>query len=263
MKKFIALLSLFVVSIFVGIGFGQVLNINPLIPGAISFAASFVPMPAGSLYSAVFTSPAAASTYSFPLNYIPQFFIYDHAAAPLTNLQVVEQNDGVIFDLPLAGIAEVRNYMRYGLPASTVTRIRLANGHIKGKNVTVTLVQPGAVAIIFNTCSDCPGDTAFKYGSAALTAGTPTLFTDFTALFLPGLAAADTVLVEFAKLPGKSIGHTQLFNRAELLELTSMFQNNQLATGFMLNNINSYIKSALVTQAAAGSAYIMKVNVKR
>jgi hypothetical protein len=147
--------------------------------------------------------------------------------------------------------------MRFGLTASTVTRIRLANGHIKGKNVTVTLIQTGAVAIPFQTCSDSPGNTSFKYGAAALTAGTPTLFTDFTALFLPGLAAADTVLVTFAN------GHTQLFNRTELLELTSMYQNNQLATGFILNNINSYIKSALVTEAIAGSAYIMKVNIKR
>jgi hypothetical protein len=255
MKKIIAFLSILIVSIISGVTFGHILNITPIIPGAISFVASFIPLPAASMYDLVFTSPAAAGTYTFSLNYIPQFFIYDAAAAPLTNLQVSEQNDGVILDLPLAGITDIRHYMRFGLVASTVTRFRLANGLIKNKNVRVTLIQPGAVAIPCYTCSDCPGNTAFKYGVVALTAGTPTLFSDFTALFLPGLAAADSVLVKFAN------GHSQLFNRVELLELTSLYQNNQLATGFILNNINSYIKSAVVTQAAAGNSYVMKVNI--
>jgi hypothetical protein len=259
MKKIIAFLSVLLISVISGVTFGSILNVNPVIPGIVSFVVSYIPIPlaAGSLFDLVFTSPAAAATYSFPLTYIPQFLIYDAAAAPLTNLIVSEQNDGVILDLPLAGIAEVKHYMRFGLVTSTVTRFRLANGYIKNKNVTVKLIQPGAVAIPFYTCSDCPGNTAFKYGTVALTAGTPVYFTDFTALFLPGLAANDTVLVKFAN------GHSQLFNRAELLELTSLYQNNQLATGFILNNINSYIKSAIVTEAIAGSAYVMKINIKR
>lgn len=174
----------------------------------------------------VFTTPAVAGTYAFNLNYIPQFLIYDAAAAPLTNLRVQEQNDGVICDLPAAGILQVRNYMRYGLVASTVTKIRLANGHIPNKNVTVTVITAAAVAVAFFISSDCPGNVAFKYTVAALLAGQPTPFKDFTALFLPGLAPADTVLVKFAN------GHSQLFESVELLELTALYQNNQIATGF-------------------------------
>jgi len=201
----------------------------------------------------VYTSPAAAATYQFQLNYIPQFLIYDAAAAPLTSLRVDEANLGNILDLPLAGITDVRAFMRYGLVASTVTRFRLANGNIPNQNVTVTLVQPGAVAIPFYACSDSVGTNAFKYTTLALLAGQPTPFVNFTALFLSNLAATDTILVEFTS------GYTQLFFRQELLELSSLYQNNQLATGFILNNVGAYIKKATVTQAAAGAAYMMKI----
>ena len=201
----------------------------------------------------VFTTPAAAGTYQFQLNYVPQFFIYDHAAAPLTSLRIDEAQMGNILDLPLAGITDVRMFLRLGLPVSTVTKFRLANGHLKNKNVTVTIVQPGAVAIPFQACSDCPGNTAFKYTTLSLLAGQPTIFEKFTALFLSTMAATDTALIEFAN------GHSQVFNRVELLELTSLYQNNQLATGFIINNMNAYIKRATVTQAAAGAGYMMKV----
>jgi hypothetical protein len=204
-----------------------------------------------------FTTPAAAGTYQFNLNYVPQFIIYDHAAAPLTNLRVEEQNEGVILDLPLAGIAQVYTFMRYGVAASTVRRFRLANGQINNKNVTVTIVQPGAVAIPFHVCSDCLGDTTFKYGTAALLAGQPTPFMDFTALFLPGLAAGDTVFCEYNN------GQSQLFTAVELLELASIYQTSGAATNFIVNNINSYIHRATVTEAIAGAAYVMSVNIKK
>jgi hypothetical protein len=203
----------------------------------------------------VYTTPAAAATYTFQLTYMPQFLIYDAAAAPLTSLRVDDQEWGNILDLPLAGITDVRHFMRFGLVASTVTRFRLANGHIKNRNVTITIVQPGAVAIPFYAGSDCPGDTCFKYTTAALLAGQPYVFQKFTALFLSTLAATDTVLIEYAN------GHSQVFNRAELLELTSLYQNNQLATGFTVNNVDAYIHKVTATQAAAGAGYVMRVLV--
>ncbi|MGD0340265.1 MAG: hypothetical protein ABSA76_00955 [Bacteroidales bacterium] len=261
MKKLLTLLSVLVVSIFVGFAFGTALDIKPIIPGAISFLCSFVPlpgMPAGILPFLVFTTPAAAGTYTFPLNYIPQFIIYDAAAAPLTSLRVDEKDWGNILDLPLAGIADVRMFMRYGLVASTVTRFRLANGNIKGRNVTVTIVQPGAVAVPFFCCSDCSGTNAFKYTTLALLAGQPTSFTNFTALFLSNFAGTDTALINFVTKKDPQ-GFSQMFRREELLELTSLYQNNQLATGFIINNIGQNIHEAIVTQAAAGAAYMMKV----
>ena len=145
----------------------------------------------------VATSPAAAAAWQFNLNYIPQFLMWEAAAAPLVNLRVEEQNEGVLIDLPLAGIAVVDRFMRYGEAASTFSAIRLGNGHIPDKNVTVTATIAAAVAVPFYAGSDCPGNIAFKYQAAALLAAQPMPFADFTALFLPGLAAGDTVLIEF------------------------------------------------------------------
>lgn len=202
----------------------------------------------------VATSPAAIGAWQFNLNYIPQFLIYNAGAAPLTNLRIEEQKEGVLLDLPAAGILEVRNFMRYGNAASTVTMIRLANGHLSNKNVTVTATIAAAAAVPFQASSDCKGSAAYKYSVSALLAGQPTPFQDFTALFLPGLAPGDNVLIEFAN------GHTQLFNEVELLELTALYQTRQIATGFEINNINSYIHKATVTQAILGAAYVMQVN---
>jgi len=199
------------------------------------------------------TSPAAAAAFQFQINYIPQFLMWEAAAAPLTNLRVEDAELGVILDLPAAGILEVRNFMRFGLVASTFTKVRLANGNLRNRNVTITAVIAAAVAVPFYACSDCPGSRAFKYTAAALLAGQPTPFQNFTALFLPALAAGDTVLIEFAN------GHSQLFSPEELLELTALYQNNQLATGFEVNNVNSYIHKATVTEALLGAAYVQSV----
>jgi hypothetical protein len=261
MKKLIGFLSVLIISIFSGFAFGDALNINPLIPGVLSFVSSYSLnslLPQGCLYNLVYTSPAAAATYQFNLNYIPQFIIYDHAAAPLTSLRIDEANWGTLLNLPLAGITDVRYFMRFGLVASTVTKFRLATGNIKNMNVTVTLVQPGAVAIPFYACSDNEGTAtqkpyAFQYQTLAILAGQPYPIQNFTSLFLSNLAATDTVLVEF------SSGYSQTFNRAELLELTSLYQNSQLATGFIINNVNAYISRVTINQAAAGAAYLMKV----
>lgn len=251
MKKLIALLSIVLVSIFSGVTFGSIFDINPVIPGIVSFVGHFlVPLPAGSLYGLIWTSPAVIGAAQFNIPYIPEFLIWNAGAAPLTNLRVEESQMGVICDLPAAGIAQVRTFKRFGLVASTVSMLRLANGHIKNKNITITATIAAAAAVPFQACSDCPGDTAFKYNVAALLAGTPQEFKKFFALFLPGMAAGDTVLIEFAN------GHTQLFNEVELLELSAQYQNQQLATGFIVNNQDSYIHKATVTEAIAGNAYI-------
>ena len=203
----------------------------------------------------VFTSAAAATAQQFQLNYLPQFLIYDAAANPLTNLRVEDQQWGVLLDVAAAGLAEISRYMRFGVAASTVTMFRLANGHIAGRNITITVTQAAAAAIAYHTSSDNRGTHAFKYQTAALLAGQPHIFTDFTALFMPGLAAGDTVHVTYRN------GHKQLFAPAELLELAALYQTSGAATNFILNNIDSYIREAIVTQAIAGAAYVSKVHV--
>ena len=252
MKKFISIITALLLAVIGGFVISDAFAINPLyviIPG---FAASFIVRP-GMATMLVATSPAAIGAWQFNLNYLPEFLIWDHLANPLTNLRVEENSMGVLVDLPAAGIAEVRNYRRFGLIASTVRMLRLANGELKGKNVTITATIAAAVAVAFQASSDCAGTNTFKYNVAALPAGAPTSFQDFLALFLPGLAAGDTVLVEFAN------GHNQLFNQVELLELTALWQNNQIATGFQVNNVLSDIKKATVTQAIVGVAYVMSV----
>ena len=201
------------------------------------------------------TSPAAAAQHQFDINYIPQFLMWEAAAAPLTNLRIEEQNEGVLVDLPAAAVVNVCRFSRLGVAASTFNMLRLANGHIKNKNVTITAIIAAAVAVPFYASSDAPGNIAFKYQTAALLAGQPMTFDNFSALFLPALAAGDTVFVEFDN------GHQQLFSPEELLELAALYQTAGAVTDFVINNLGSYIKKATVTEAIAGAAYVMKLNI--
>jgi hypothetical protein len=254
MKKFIALLSVFVVSIFIGIGFSAVTGISPLIIGGASFVCSFVPLPFGSMYMLLFTSPAVIGTYQFNLTFIPEFLTWNDAGAPITLLRVETQEDGVLTDLNAAGLAAVNGYMKLGAQAANQLHVRLADGHIEGKNVTITVTIAAAAAIAFFGCSDNIGLSAYQYKNAAILALNPTTFEKFTAIFIPTMAAAtDRAEVEFID------GHKQTFAVADLIALSSMYNQVQ---AIIVNNVLSYIKKVTFVCAAATPAYIFATYIK-
>lgn len=253
MKKVIALFSVLVVSIFVGLGLGAALNINPIIPGVASFVASFIPLPAGSVYALLFTAPGGIATpFAQPLKGLPQFLTFNNVV-PLTSLRVETQEDGVIHDLVALSIAAVNGFMVLGAQAANVVTLRLANGFMPNKNITISGVTSAAGAIGFYGASDCFGTAAFKTTNAQILAAEPTTFTDFTAVFVPAMAAVtDTCQIVYRN------GHTQLYNINDLAALSSIYQE---VPGIMVNNMNANIISATFVCAAAHPAYVLKIAV--
>ena len=200
----------------------------------------------------LYTSPAVAATYQFNLTFLPEFFTWNDAGAPITLFRVETQEDGVLHDYNAAAIAAANGYMMPGAQAANQVTLRIADGHIADRNVTITLTI-AAAAIAFFCSSDNAGSIPYIFKNAAILALNPTEFKKFTALFIPALVAdTSRVSVEYAD------GHKQILAVADLLSYSSMYQQ---VPGIIVNNIQSYIHKVVVESVAAVAAYTLSVKI--
>lgn len=221
----------------------------------LSFLSELFFIKAKNLSILAFTAPGGVATpFAFNINFLPQFITWNNVV-PLTSLRVSTKKDGVLHDWTAAMIAAMNNYMLNGaLPANNVL-LRIASGDIQGQDVTISGVTSAAGAIGFFLSSDNKAGNArpFKSKAAQILALTPTMFENFTALFIPTLAAGtDRVEIEYTN------GHRQIFELQEINALSVIFQ---ATPGVIINNVNSYIHRVWVTCAAATPAYILEVNL--
>jgi hypothetical protein len=214
----------------------------------------FLPHPVGIIIgSLVFTAPGGIATpFSFNMNYLPQFLTFNNVV-PLTSLRVSTQEDGVLHDYIATSIAVINGFMVPGAQAANIVTLRLANGQLNPKNVTISGVTSAAGAIGFYEFSDQKGTYPFKTSNAQILALNPTTFEKFTAIWVPTMAAVtDTCEVSY------SSGHRQIFNINDLTAATPFFQE---VPAIMVNNVNSYISSVKFTCVAATPAYILSVKL--
>jgi hypothetical protein len=202
----------------------------------------------------IFTAPGGAATpFTFNMTYLPEFLIYNPGANALTSLRVETQEDGVLHDWNAAAIAAMNGYMKVGTQTANDVSLRLSDGELKPKNVTISGVTSAAGAVNFYACSDNKGTIAFKSSNAAILALNPTTFEKFTALFIPALVT----LTDYAEVTFDD-GHQQRFEMEELRNLSASYQQ---VPGVIINNVNGYIKKVTVRTAAATPAYILSVNI--
>lgn len=194
----------------------------------------------------------AGVPFSFNLTFLPEFLIFNPAANQLTSLKVDDQADGILLDLDTTGLNAAKNFMMPGTKANAVL-LRLADGNRPNRNITISGVTSAAGAIDFFAFSDNIGISSFKCGKVAILANNPTTFNKFSALFLPSLAAGDRVIINYRD------GYTQITERDELEQLSGLYQ---AATGYIINNVQSYIDSVQVVAAAAMTAYQLSVLIK-
>lgn len=254
MKQFTRLLTVILFSVMAGAGasamdlsfmtgFAPVLGLNILAP-------VIMPAMTGVLNQLVFTAPGGAGVaFTFNQTQLPQFLIWNDTVA-LTSLRVETAEDGIILDLPAAGIAAINGFGQVGAMAAGTAIIRLGNGVIKNRNVTISGVTSGAGAVPFYVSWDQPGNAIFKYSLATIIANNRQEFKDFTAVFVPALAATETCEVQFRT------GEIATFDPFELSALSAMYND---AAGVILNNMNAYIHRAIFTTGANRAAYIMSV----
>jgi hypothetical protein len=203
----------------------------------------------------IFTAPGGVATpFAFNMTYLPEFLTYNHGGNQLTSLRVETQEDGVLHDWTAAGLNAMTGFMKVGAVTANDINLRLADGEIRPKNVTVSGVTSAAGAIGIYVASDNQGVVAFKSSNAAILALNPTMFEKFTALFIPTLAT----LTDYAEITYQD-GHVQRWELEDIRRATSAFQQVE---GVIINNVNGYIKKAIVRCAAATPCYIMSVDLK-
>jgi len=192
----------------------------------------------------------AATPFSFQLTFCPEFLVWSNTVA-LTSIKVEDQGYGTVLDLDSTGIPAVGNLMFIGTVASNLMLV-LADGVLLNRNITISGVTSAAGAIDFYVSGDKKGTAFMKTTKAAILANNPTVFSKFTALFVPSMAAGDRAIVDYVS------GHSQIYEVAELKQLSGHFQN---VTGAIINNVQSYIKQVTMLCASQNTAYILSVVV--
>lgn len=220
----------------------------------LNVVTSFVPAVRNVAALRLFTAPGGVGVaFQFNLTYIPEFLFYNHAGAQLTQLRVETQEDGVLLDLPAAGLTAMNGFQKIGAQVTNDCFLRLADGHIPGRNVTISGITAAVGAINIFGCSDNIGVAPMKSYTAQILALQPTKFTKFSALVIPTMATAtDYVQVKF------SDGHSQRFEIEDLQTLSSFYNQVQ---GIILNNTMSYIQEAEFVCAAATPVYVLNVKI--
>lgn len=217
---------------------------------------SLVPETAGVSYALlIFTAPGGVGVpFTWNMTYLPEFFSFNHGGNQLTSLRIETQEDGVLHDWTAAGLNAMNGFMKPGTQTANDVNLRIADGEIRPKNVTISGVTSAVGAVSFYVCSDNIGQVPFKSSNANILALNPTVFEKFTALFVPTMAT----VTDYAEVTFFD-GHTQRFEMEDLRRLSSSYQQVE---GIIINNVNGYIKKAIIRTAAATPAYIMSVYMK-
>jgi hypothetical protein len=203
----------------------------------------------------IFTAPGGAATaFSFNMTYLPEYLTYNPGANPLTSLRVETQEDGVLHDWNAAAIATMNGFMKVGTVTANDVNLRLSDGELRPKNVTISGVTSAAGAVPFYVASDNTGTVPFKSSNAAILALNPTRFEKFTALFIPAMATAtDYAEIEYAD------GHKQRWEMEDIRRRSSDWQQVEV---ICINNVNGFIKAATIRCAALTPCYILSVFIK-
>ena len=203
----------------------------------------------------IFTAPGGVGTpFTWNMTYLPEFLSFNHGGNQLTSLRIETQEDGVLHDWTLAGLNAMNGFMKVGTQTANDVNLRIADGEIRPKNVTISGVTSAVGAVSFYVCSDNLGIVPFKSSNANVLALNPTVFEKFTALFLPTMAT----VTDYAEVTFND-GHTQRFEMEDLRRLSSAYQQVE---GIIINNVNGYIKKAIIRTAAATPAYILSVYMR-
>lgn len=224
-----------------------------LVMVSIMTISAVIPIPEGvTVGLLIFTAPGGAATpFSFNMTYLPEFLSYNPGANPLTSLRVETQEDGVLHDWNAAAIVTMNNFMKVGTVTANDVNLRIADGELRPKNVTISGVTSAAGAVPFYVVSDNKGTVPFKSSNAAILQLNPTRFEKFTALFIPAMATA----TDYAEIEYED-GHKQRWELEDIRRMSSTFQQVETV---VINNVNGYIKSVTVRTAALTPAYILSV----
>jgi|DEB0MinimDraft_3_1074331.scaffolds.fasta_scaffold22405_2 hypothetical protein len=197
------------------------------------------------------TTGAAVKT-TIDLTYLPSVIHYD-AGTQLSSLKVTVLGDGVVCDLDANGLDIIGKANRVTSDVGQ-TVIPLADGFVKGKNVTIELT---------NSAAQTPAIYAYSQKRAAsiymrqlqqkIFQSSQADFNDFMSLYIPDFDAADEMNIEY------SDGFVQKMAPEDLRVINSFdAQINDSDDDFYVNNINQRVRNVSVIAAADRQAYMTR-----
>lgn len=200
----------------------------------------------------VFTAAGGVgANFNFTMQYLPGYIVWNDGGNPLNFLRVETKEDGVLMDLPAAAISALNGWRHTGSLASNTKFLRVANGKIAGRNVTITGQTSALGAINFFVTSDGVGTIPYRLHTAMILAGQPTEITDFAALFLPNLATVD----DRCEITYHD-GVTEVWDVVELQAASTVYQQSPVT---VIDNLAGTIKKVIaVDSVGGGAAYVLK-----
>ncbi|MEA2065624.1 MAG: hypothetical protein U9O65_00755, partial [Thermotogota bacterium] len=119
------------------------------------------------------------------MTYLPEFISWNDGGNPINNLRIETKEDGVLHDWSADCIAAMNGWRHTGALAANDVFMRIANGKILERTVTISGQTSAVGAINFFVFSRNMGDIPYQTKTAQVLALQPTEFKDFAALFVP------------------------------------------------------------------------------
>lgn len=195
---------------------------------------------------------------SFDFEFLPQEISFITTAAP--DIQVTINEDGVLYNVAAAGIAELAVIRQLGRFTNQY-RITLANGQIQGKTVRITITNQTAAGFTLYENSERYGDYYYVGETLLALQSRPTKFQNFAYLSFANAGATDLFTMKWGN------GLAQNMRREEFRTRLQLYQNVINTAGYNLDNINALlsdagfqdrIKEVQILPAATQDVYLVK-----
>lgn len=196
---------------------------------------------------------------SFDFEFLPEELDFITTAAP--DIQVTINEDGVLYNVEAAGVAELGVVRQYGRFANAY-RIKLANGQVQNKTVRVTITNQTAAAFTLYESSTRMGDMYYVSETLLALQSRPTRFDNFAFISFANSGATDLYTVTWGN------GFSQNMRREEFRFRLQGTQNVINTTGYDMDNIAALsgdpqafqdrVKNIQIIPAAAQNVYRVK-----
>lgn len=181
------------------------------------------------------------------VTWLPEFFFYNPPSTP-SSFKLEILGEGVMIDLEGAGQNILKDWRKMN-SAADLFYIPAADGIIKGKQIQLTVVSSHATAFDIYGSGDNAGTGFMQTMQQTILANSGTEFTKFAALFLPNLAATDSVTITYED------DLVQIWN---LLDLEGFSSNYQVETHAQVDNLEGTIRNLNVLVGIQQVCYLTR-----
>ena len=198
---------------------------------------------------------AGSTTDTLDITYVPEYLYFEIGTTP-TELVFTVLGDGVVKNLDGNGVITEANLFQLGVQSNGYL-LRIANGLIRNKNVTLKIANADAAALdvygfsLNNTGKgNAPVGLYYRSSQQKVFAGSGRDITDFAYLGLPNIASGDSIQISYRN------GLVEELKDVELDAIIGQM-SNELRDG--IPNFDQTVKVVNFIPAADQQVYVMDI----